>query len=363
MRNPFTPTFGIVPAHLAGRQGILDDMRQAFDNGIGDPNLSTILIGARGTGKTALLSCIAEEAERHGWISANVVAGDGMLEDIIQRALEASEHLIAPEGSPRLSGLTVGQLFGLEWTHDTPTKANWRTRMNAIFEQLSEHEIGLLITVDEVKVTVPEMVRLAATYQLFIRENKKVALVMAGLPSNVTDLLENGDVSFLRRSQQRYLGRINDVDIEAAFQRTVEDAGKQIDDDALQECVQAIDGFPYMMQLVGYRAWEASGDARSIHSNAAETGISRAQRELESGVLATTYRELSPGDRRFLMAMLEDNGPSRGSEIAQRLGKKTNYVSTYKRRLLKQGLIEELPDSTFEICIPFFKEYLRELKE
>lgn len=137
-KNPFTPTFGIVPAHLAGRRGVLKDMRQAFENGLGDPNLSTILIGARGTGKTALLSCIADEAQQRGWIVVNVAAGKGML---------------------------------------------------------------------------------------------------------------------------------------------------------------------------------------------------------------------------------EDDGPSRGSDIARRLGKGTNYVSTYKRRALKQGVIEELPDGTFEICIPFFEDYLRDLKE
>lgn len=82
---------------------------------------------------------------------------------------------------------------------------------------------------------------------------------MAGLPNNVTDLLENDDVSFLRRSAQRYLGRIGDVDIEATFERTVEDAGKHISYEALDQCVKAIKGFPYMMQLVDYRTWEAAG--------------------------------------------------------------------------------------------------------
>lgn len=61
-RNPFTPTFGAVPIYLAGRQRVLENMRQAFADRYGNPNLSTILIGARGTGKTALMSCIRDEA-------------------------------------------------------------------------------------------------------------------------------------------------------------------------------------------------------------------------------------------------------------------------------------------------------------
>lgn len=362
-KNPFTPTFGIVPAHLAGRQGILRDMRQAFENGLGDPNLSTILIGARGTGKTALLSCIAEDAQQSGWIAVNVMAGSGMLEDILQRAVEASAHIVEPENGTHVSGISFGQLFGIEWTQGEQPQANWRTRMNALFAKLAEHDTGLLITVDEVRATYSEMVQLAATYQLFVREGKRVALVMAGLPNNVAELISNEDVSFLCRSQQRYLNRISDVDIETAFERTAQEAGMEVDPEALSSVTSAIQGFPYMMQLVGYRTWEAAEAGRAITVQAAEKGIRRAQQELTSGVLASTYRELSAGDKRFLEAMLEDEGPSRGSDIAKRLGKGTNYASTYKRRALKQGIIEELPNGTFEICIPFFREYLQQVKE
>lgn len=73
-RNPFTPTFGMVPPFLAGRDRILAEMTRAFEDGLGNPNLSTILIGPRGTGKTALLSCIADEAQEKGWLAVNTVA-------------------------------------------------------------------------------------------------------------------------------------------------------------------------------------------------------------------------------------------------------------------------------------------------
>jgi hypothetical protein len=67
-KNPFTPTFGSVPPFLAGREHILRDINRGFINGPGDPNLSTIFTGARGTGKTALLSLLSETALEHGWM-------------------------------------------------------------------------------------------------------------------------------------------------------------------------------------------------------------------------------------------------------------------------------------------------------
>ena len=43
--------------------------------------------GARGTGKTALLSLMASEAESQGWITARTTAAEGMLEDVLDQAL------------------------------------------------------------------------------------------------------------------------------------------------------------------------------------------------------------------------------------------------------------------------------------
>ena len=51
IRNPFTPTFGMVPPFMAGRGKLLDEMSRAFEDGLGNPNLSTIIIGARVQGK------------------------------------------------------------------------------------------------------------------------------------------------------------------------------------------------------------------------------------------------------------------------------------------------------------------------
>ena len=92
-RNPFTPTFGIVPPYLAGRDALLSAMGNAFEAGLGDPNLCTLLIGPRGSGKTALLSCIGDEARERGWIVVNAVAEGGMLQDILQHAFRDRRNL------------------------------------------------------------------------------------------------------------------------------------------------------------------------------------------------------------------------------------------------------------------------------
>ena len=65
--NPFTPGFGQVPAYLAGREYLLNEIKTALASPSFSPDLTTLFIGARGTGKTALLSYLSEYASGVGW--------------------------------------------------------------------------------------------------------------------------------------------------------------------------------------------------------------------------------------------------------------------------------------------------------
>lgn len=357
--NPFTPTFGRIPPHFAGRKTLLSDMRRALQRGPEDPNLTSILIGARGTGKTALLSAIAREAQANGWITARVSAAPGMLQDILERAAESGSELIDASPSLRLKGLSVGQILGIEFDRAAHPEGNWRTRMNALLKQLEPYGTGLLITVDEVRADVDEMKQLATVYQHFIEEEKNVALVMAGLPANVSQLVSDKSVSFLRRARQRHLGRVDNPDIETALRKTIIGGGGSIDDPAALQAVDAIDGFPYMMQLVGYWTWEEAS-SESIGLPDVLNGIRLATQELRDGVLATTYRELSKGDIRFLEAMLPDQGPSSLANIAARMGVRSNYASKYKERLIDAGVLGEVGQGFYSVDLPGFKDYVQE---
>ena len=49
--NPFTPAFGFVPSYLAGREKVVNNLTRALQVGPRNPDLSSILMGAHGTGK------------------------------------------------------------------------------------------------------------------------------------------------------------------------------------------------------------------------------------------------------------------------------------------------------------------------
>ena len=56
--------------------------------------------------------------------------------------------------------------------------------------------------------------------------------------------------------------------------------------------------------------------------------------------------------------MAPDAEGSRITDVAKRMGKGANYASTYKARLLKQGVIEELDNGRFTFAIPLLREFL-----
>lgn len=359
--NPFTPVFGKVPPYFAGREHVISDIIAALEHPQNSPDRCSIFVGARGTGKTALLTYFAHEAETRGWISANVTASAGMLDDVLQCAVREATHLIEQKPSRRLTGISVAPLGGIEWENTPDVPANWRDHMSRLLDELAQKEVGLLITVDEVDPSLDEMAQLVTTYQHFVREDRNVVLLMAGLPHRVSALLNGSSTSFLRRAAQHNLGPIPRYEVEQAFRLTVAEGGRSIDEVATQLAVQAIDGFPFMFQLVGYRSWNASADSRQLTKNDVEQGVRLAKEELEDRVFGATLAELSPGDIAFLTAMASLPHPTLQSDIRKKLGKSTSHVSIYKRRLLEAGVIEEPRRGTLIFALPGFGEYVTRL--
>ena len=114
-----------------------------------------------------------------------------------------------------------------------------------------------------------------------------------------------------------------------------------------------------MLQLVGYRAWNAAGrDATTISEEAMERGIALARQELDARVYDATYASLSEGDRAFIAAMAQDEERTLRADLTRRLGKSSGYVSTYKRRLLDAGVIEEPRPGVFTFALPGFRSYV-----
>ena len=280
-----------------------------------------------------------------------------MLEEIEFGTKRAAAHLIDSSSHFEVTDLGIAPLGSIEVdrVHDVST---WRYRMSDIIDQLNEAGTGLLVTVDEVDPTLDEMIQLAATYQHFVTDGKRVALLMAGLPNNVSTLLNHKTVSFLRRAQQYHLGRIADYDVREALIRTIQENDRLADAEGIDRAVRSISGFPFLLQLVGYRAWDLTSDSKEISSRDFDLGIKIARDEMDDRILAATYRELTAEDKRFLIAMLDDEEESTTADLVERLKRSPQQVSRYRRRMIDAGIIGERGRGIVAFELPFFRDYL-----
>ncbi len=356
--NPFTPGFGETPTILAGRSQLLESLRRAFQSETRRPELTLLISGARGTGKTTMLLEAANLAEQNGWITVGTTALPGMLSDLEIGANRKSEHLVGKELGGHVSGIGIPQILEVQIGRENAPASNWRWRMDTLLSQLQEKGTGLLITVDELDPNLDELRELVAVYQHFVGEGRKVALMLAGLPYRVSSLLNDKTVSFLRRARQVSLGPIPDYEVESAMLRMIETSGRSVERRDLHDAITAIGGFPFLMQLIGFQAWDANPAEERISANDIQLGIDLAMMEMNERVLGATYRELSNNDIALARAMLEDHEPSRVSDLAERLKWSPAQVGQYVSRLMNAGIVGRPARGQVAFELPFFKEYL-----
>ena len=359
LNNPFTPTFGSIPPELAGRQKIIGDVLEGLDNGPGDPNRATIYVGARGSGKTVLLAKIAEEASANGWISANVNAEPTMLNEIMMQIKDKSSEFLSPVSLSHITSITIGGASITRSEKKSGQRTTWRSEIASLLKELNAKGIGLLITVDELDVRIEELRTLVVAFQHFVRERRDVAIIMAGLPAKVSALLRDDSISFLRRAFQHQLEHIEASEVRYSMKKTVERAGRAIDPEALDVAAKNTEGFPFMIQLIGYHMWRQSPDKECISIGDAQEAVLLANMDLERMIFHSTFRDLSEKDVAFLCAMLEDEAFSKISDIAARMGVSSKYASEYRRRLIAHGVIGSRGHGRVGFELPMFREYLQ----
>jgi type II secretory pathway predicted ATPase ExeA len=356
--NPFTPVFGNEPPFMAGRDRQINDALKGLDNAPGDPNRITVFTGSRGSGKTTLLARIAAEAEERGWISVHTPAIAGMLKDLAEQVERKAAGFLPKRETRVLTGIQVAG-FGVTSDPIAEQQVGWRLQMDGYLDELQEQGVGLLFTIDEVTPEVAEIIQFISIFQVFVMEKRNVALMMAGLPGNVMQMFQGESISFLRRAFLRKLEPVSQPEVRAVIKKTVELAKRTIDEDALRLAAESTEGLPFLIQLIGYHSFNQSNE-RKIAIKDVESGIDAAKEDMEHMILDATVKSLSEGDLRFLIAMTDDEGESRMTDIAKRLGTSASNASHYRRRLINQGIITQAGRGKVEYSMPMLKTLLRE---
>jgi type II secretory pathway predicted ATPase ExeA len=364
--NPFTPTFGVIPPVLAGRDQELTAFRRAIKGKPGEPGRAMLLTGPRGSGKTALLNTIQAAAREAGWVVVAETAHAGLAEDLTLTELPLALLERDPHAADNaLTGISVGALgFSGSISRDrTPkytVRPNFRSQLTALAKTVQADGDGVLLCLDEVqRASAEDMERITQAVQHMFSEGRQVAFACAGLPSAIRDILNDHVTTFMRRAMRFDLGRLTPDQVSRAIADPIRQAGRRIQPDALVAAVAAAAGYPFLVQAIGYATWDAAGTATTITKRHAAAGITVAKHETARLLHEPALHDLSPRDREFLDAMAKDDGPSRIADVAARMGVTQSFASTYRQRLIAAEVIEPAGRGLVDYAIPLLREHLR----
>jgi hypothetical protein len=355
--NPFTPSFGREPNLMLGREKYIEDYIAGINNSFGDPRRATIFTGARGTGKTVLLKKIREQAHENSMVCVSALAIEGLLKDIIDGIYHDVSEFTS-KSNAKVSGVQFAGM-GIQLLRNE-REYSFKYELVDLVRQISTKNIGLLIEVDEVDPTLLEMRALIAAYQYLASNDYNVALALAGLPHNVSLLLNDKALSFIRRARYVKLDSLDNASTRTLFYKTINNASRSIGEGALNKLVDNARGYPFLIQLLGFQSWEVSKDKEDISVGDVEIGIANSLSEMKRAIHDVSFRELSKKDKDYLLAMSIDKDASKVSDINKRLGVSSNYSSIYRARLIEAGVIYSPSFGYVDFQIPFMREYLRD---
>ena len=201
MNNPFNPSFGRVPAVFLNRGQLINNVIQELDNP-NSPYKVSIVYGMRGVGKTTFLTEVSKRiVEKPDWIAVDLAMGSDLMAALVDNLyMKAGNEF--QKAFESIKGVNFSA-FGLQLSANIskPTFSTYQGILTNMFDKLKKKGIKVLITLDEVKSN-SELKAFAGYYQLLNRQDYPVALMMTGLPENISELQNEDVMTFLLRGKR-----------------------------------------------------------------------------------------------------------------------------------------------------------------
>lgn len=357
MNNPFNPSFGKMPSIFLDRSSLANQIITELDN-INSPYQTSLIYGQRGSGKTTLMTDISTKLrKRADWIVINLVLDDDLLLSLVDQLQQHVRQI------PQLADFKL-DIFGLGMGASFKKQIN--SSFQVIFEnllnKLTQNHKKVLINIDEVHLT-PLLKKFAGIYQIMIRENLNVALLMAGLPENVSEIQNDDVLTFLLRAKRIVLNPLNIEDIKNSYQHIFENSRFAINQTTLLFMTKQTYGFAYAFQLLGYYVWQKAQkqSSKEITLTTIKSVLDSYISDLNRNVYFKIYQGMSEKEQEFVKAMVKSKHRRvRSQEISQIMHKPVNYIAVYRRKLIDDQIIQPSSYGYVSFLLPYFDKFIEQ---
>lgn len=343
--NPYALQFGQEPQQLIPRESQLSEVVANFlsDNGLQHIYMIT---GIRGSGKTVFMTNVANCFDSKQWIviNVNVSSQISIVEQIVIQ-LANDKRL---KNSFSLSSLSAN-IFGVDVKVDNAvptTSAEYEA--TKLLKSASEKNLKVLITIDEVAST-SAIKEFTGAFQIWLRENLSVYLLMTGLYENIRELQDDKSLTFLYRSP-----RIDLFPLQMGAIKNNYEENLNITSEQAKEMARYTLGYSFAFQALGYVVWNnGKYDKKTLQEY---------MQILADFSYEKIWSELSDNDRKVCIAIAESSY-CEYKEVKSILNWDNNQLNPYRKRLINKQIISDKKRGFMPFTLPLFREFINDQVE
>jgi hypothetical protein len=385
--NPYSPGAGMEPFELAGRDAELKAFHISIgriENGLNARSL--VYYGLRGVGKTVLLREMYNVAKQKKWTSAFVetspkntlrtLVGSALSDTIADMAKPNAGHTVLKALKTILSFVKLEMnstgTFSIGVDLSTVDASNAATgdmigdfgrMIRDLSKATEENNVGIALFIDEAQdLSLEDLRAINQVVHQANQERYRIVVVMAGLPTLPARLAES--TSYAERLYDYRV--LKELDWDAARLALTKPAlakGVDWEEDAVEEAMTASSCYSYFIQEYGYSAWDC---AKSSPITMADMEIAKSQAidRLDVGFFRSRWDRVSDAQKEFMQTMAEYGEESVAmSDIANRIGMKSNQLSPRRSELISKGLIYSPKRGYVAFTVPQMAAFIKRQPE
>ena len=281
-------------------------------------------------------------SERNDWIVVELNATRDLLQSLASR-LYAVPKLHECFLKARLDF----SAFGLGVTIENAAPVTDVEDMVAkMLDQIRKQGMRLLITIDEV-VYSEQMKVFVSAFQIFMRQDYPIFLLMTGLYENIYELQNDKSLTFLYRAPKIILEPLS---LTAVCQHYMDIF--RLDKESARKMAALTRGYPFAFQVLGYLYWEHR-DTKTVQEILPEY-----DQYLEEYVYSKIWSEMSEKDKE-IMQKLAESGEIKVKDLREQLEMSSEQFSVYRERLKRKGVIDTRKYGKISMALPRFEDFIK----
>ena len=340
LNSPFNVSFGESPNNYIERNKEFSQITFVFESATPETKVM-LLTGARGVGKTVLLSSIKKYFDQKDeWITIDVNPNIDILEQLASKIYDGGKLkklFIKTEFNFSFKGI------GFSIKGDEPV-SSVQVLLDKMLNYLKNKNKKVLVTIDDVSNN-KELKIFTHSYQSFIREGYPVYMLATGLYENIEKLCSEKNLTFLTRAPKIYLTKLNLKAITYSYMNIFD-----ITEDEAIKIAKQTNGYAYGYQLLGSILYKSN--KKKIDKSVLE----KYDLSLDDNAYSLIWNSLSGNEKNILFGIVNSSGSIK--EIIEKTKLNNSSIQVYKKQLVKKGILDDSTRGKLSFILPRFKEYV-----